>query len=61
MQQAEDQHGVQKDHAIVDQYQPRRLVYFLSGFDPRGASYYYRLFSEQVRQLKRRSGRRLQV
>ena len=61
MQQSEDQHGVQKDHAIVDQDQPRRRVYFLSGFDPRGASYYYRLFSEQVRQLKRRSGRRLQV
>ena len=61
MQQAEDQHGVQADHAIVDQDQPRRRVYFLSGFDPRGASFYYRLFSEQVRQLKRRSGRRLQV
>ncbi|MBD2422621.1 hypothetical protein [Cyanobium sp. FACHB-13342] len=40
---------------------PRRRVYFLSGFDPRGASFYYRLFAEQVRQLKRRSGRRLQV
>jgi len=61
LQQAEDQHGVQADHVIVDQYQPRRRVYFFSGFDPRGASFYYRLFSEQVRQLKRRSGRRLQV
>ncbi|MCP9882430.1 hypothetical protein KBY65_08040 [Cyanobium sp. Alchichica 3B3-8F6] len=61
MQQAEDQHGVQADLVIVDQDQPRRRIYFLSGFDPRGASFYYRLFSEQVRQLKRRSGRRLQV
>ena len=36
-------------------------MYFLSGFDPRGASFYYRLFAEQVRELKRRSGRGLRV
>jgi membrane protein implicated in regulation of membrane protease activity len=40
---------------------PRRRLYFLSGFDPRGASFYYRLFGEQVRRLRRRSGRPLAV
>ncbi|MCP9804998.1 hypothetical protein KBY71_00510 [Cyanobium sp. T1B-Tous] len=54
-------HGVPGDAAIVDQPCPRRRVYFLSGFDPRGASFYYRLFAEQVRELKRRSGRGLRV
>ena len=38
-----------------------RRVYVLSGFDPRGARFYHRLFSEQVRQLQRRTGRPLQL
>ena len=34
----------------------RRRIYFLSGFDPRGASYYYRLFNEQLHHLGLRQG-----
>ena len=40
---------------------PRRRVYFLSGFDPRGSAHYYRLFSEQLRRYGRRGGRTLQL
>lgn len=39
---------------------PRR-VYFLSGFDPRGSSLYYRLFVEQLKAYAARSGRALKV
>lgn len=39
---------------------PRR-VYFLSGFDPRGSSFYYRLFVEQLKAYAERSGRALKV
>lgn len=37
----------------------RRRVYFLAGFDPRGASAYYRLFAEQLQQFQVRTGRTL--
>ncbi|MEI8251139.1 MAG: hypothetical protein WCF98_08220 [Synechococcus sp. ELA057] len=40
---------------------PERRLYFLSGFDPRGASFYYRLFVEQLRAYGQRSGRQLSV
>ena len=39
---------------------PRR-VYFLSGFDPRGSSFYYRLFVEQLKAYAARTGRALKV
>jgi len=39
---------------------PRR-VYFLSGFDPRGSSLYYRLFVEQLKAYGERTGRSLAV
>lgn len=61
MKQAGHDHGVSGDVVIVDPDRPRRRVYFLSGFDPRGAGFYYRLFAEQVHQLERRSGRGLRV
>jgi hypothetical protein len=38
-----------------------RRVYFLSGFDPRGSSFYYRLFVEQLKAYADRSGRPLSV
>jgi len=38
-----------------------RRVYFLSGFDPRGSSFYYRLFVEQLKTYADRSGRPLAV
>ena len=31
-------------------------MYFLSGFDPRGASHYFRLFGQQLRELGARQG-----
>jgi len=40
-------------------FSPQRRVYFLSGFDPRGAPYYYRLFAEQLRRYRRRVRRPL--
>lgn len=40
---------------------PRQRLYFLSGFDPRGSSFYYRLFVEQLRAYAHRSGRSLSV
>ncbi|MEB3172639.1 MAG: hypothetical protein VKL97_02115, partial [Cyanobacteriota bacterium] len=39
----------------------QRRVYFLSGFDPRGSSFYYRLFVEQLKAYATRTGRRLTV
>jgi pimeloyl-ACP methyl ester carboxylesterase len=39
----------------------RQRVYFLSGFDPRGSSFYYRLFVEQLQSYAARSGRSLTV
>ena len=36
-----------------------KRVYFLSGFDPRGSSFYYRLFAEQLRAYAARTGRAL--
>jgi len=45
------------------QHQPglRKRIYFLSGFDPRGSSLYYRLFVEQLKAYGERTGRRLKV
>jgi hypothetical protein len=43
------------------QKQIRRRVYFLSGFDPRGASFYYRLFAGQLQTYASRQGRDLQI
>ena len=48
--------GPQSDHNDL----PQR-VYFLSGFDPRGSSFYYRLFVEQLKAYALRTGRRLKV
>ena len=39
----------------------KRRVYFLSGFDPRGSSFYYRLFVEQLQAYGARTGRGLSV
>ena len=39
---------------------PRRMV-FLSGFDPRGASFYYRLFAEQLRRYQQRGDRSFEL
>ena len=39
----------------------KRRVYFLSGFDPRGSSFYYRLFVEQLQAYAARTGRGLSV
>lgn len=39
----------------------RQRVYFLSGFDPRGAAFYYRLFVEQLQAYAARTGRSLTV
>ena len=61
MRQKSCEHGTRSDSDILDQDGPRRRVYFLSGFDPRGASFYYRMFGEQVRQLKHWSGRCLKT
>jgi hypothetical protein len=41
--------------------QIRRRVYFLSGFDPRGAAFYYRLFAGQLQTYASREGRDLQI
>ncbi|MEI6829410.1 MAG: hypothetical protein WCK64_06090 [Synechococcaceae cyanobacterium ELA445] len=38
-----------------------RRVYFLSGFDPRGAAFYYRYFADQLKAYQRRSGRSLRL
>ena len=38
---------------------PRRRVYLLSGFDPRGAPHYHRLLAEQLRLYRRRVRRPL--
>jgi len=64
------QHGLtgleelERDSKAVPQSDQRELpkrVYFLSGFDPRGSSFYYRLFVEQLQAYAARSGRRLSV
>jgi len=39
----------------------RKRIYFLSGFDPRGSSFYYRLFVEQLQAYAVRNGRQLAV
>lgn len=39
----------------------RQRVYFLSGFDPRGSAFYYRLFVEQLQVYAARTGRSLTV
>lgn len=39
----------------------KRRVYFLSGFDPRGSSFYYRLFAEQLKAYSVRSSRALTI
>jgi len=44
-----------------DQNDLPQRVYFLSGFDPRGSSFYYRLFVEQLKAYALRTGRRLRV
>ena len=38
-----------------------KRIYFLSGFDPRGASFYYRLFAAELQRYSERSGRALSV
>ncbi|MEN9766608.1 MAG: hypothetical protein RLZZ32_568, partial [Cyanobacteriota bacterium] len=38
-----------------------KRIFFLSGFDPRGSSFYYRLFVEQLQAYARRTGRSLSV
>ena len=39
----------------------RKRIYFLSGFDPRGSSFYYRLFVEQLKAYANHAGRSLKV
>ena len=39
----------------------RRRVYFLSGFDPRGAAFYYRHFADQLQVFRRNSQRPLRI
>jgi len=36
-----------------------KRIYFLSGFDPRGSSFYYRLFAAQLQRYAQRTGRPL--
>ncbi len=38
-----------------------KRVYYVSGFDPRGATYYHRLFCEQLSRFMARTGRLLSV
>ena len=38
-----------------------KRIYFLSGFDPRGAAFYYRLFAAELQRYSERSGRALAV
>jgi len=54
------QQGSQQ-HALYHLPQLRKRVYFLSGFDPRGSAFYYRLFVEQLRAYAARTGRPLKV
>ena len=51
----------QSDQGPSDQGSLPKRIYFLSGFDPRGSSFYYRLFVEQLAAFAGRSGRRLSV
>ena len=44
-----------------DQNDLPQRVYFVSGFDPRGSSFYYRLFVEQLKAYAVRTGRPLKV
>jgi hypothetical protein len=43
--------GTEAGMAATSSVGPRRRVYFLSGFDPRGGSHYFRLFADQLRQV----------
>ena len=43
------------------QQQIRRRMVFLSGFDPRGASFYYRLFAEQLRRYQQLGNRSFEL
>ena len=61
MQQAGHEQGSAIQTSIVSGAGLGRRVWFVSGFDPRGAAFYYRLFAEQVRTLNRSSGRGLVV
>lgn len=47
--------------AQSDHKTPYRRIYYLSGYDPRGPSFYYRLFSEQINAYAARTGRSLTV
>lgn len=38
-----------------------RRIYYISGFDPRGASFYYGLFSQQLKRFAEYTGRALSV
>jgi len=40
---------------------PNRRVYFLSGFDPRGASFYHRLYREEARKQARLNGAKISI
>lgn len=42
-------------------YSTSKRVYYVSGFDPRGAAYYHRLFSEQLSRFMARTGRALML
>jgi hypothetical protein len=62
--QGAEQRRVQQgspEHGSHHHPEPGKRLYFLSGFDPRGSSFYYRLFVEQLKVYARRSGRSLKV
>ena len=70
MPQNQAQHGAPGTQPQGYEAQPKgaegqqpiqRRVYFLSGFDPRGAAFYYRLFAGQLQTYASREGRDLQI
>ncbi len=52
---------VGQEEGYEQRKQIRRRLYFLSGFDPRGAAFYYRLFAGQLQTYASRQGRELQI
>jgi len=52
---------VQREHVQSGVEQVKKRIYFLSGFDPRGSSFYYRLFAEELKCYAIRTGRSLKV
>ena len=70
MPQNQAQHGAPGTQPQGYEAQPKgaeaqqpiqRRVYFLSGFDPRGAAFYYRLFADQLPAYAARTGRDLGI